>query len=398
MEVTIIGSVQNTLEDFDMKNEAVGLLEKEPQADWSEMEAKVIQDSNKNMMLSKLLSHETVANYNNNSQGIDDQKSINVPGDVVVSQERKEVHEGFQKMMDSVDMKLNCKEAIMGNLDIKYNMLQEEVCQLNKSKKEMKIDLINAREQITALKRDHSEKLDKTAEQYETVVKLQNNTQDGLSILIQNLRVQTKTLEKEKIEMAESIQTTALMHAGKTHEIKQTFQVLLDAKTLEIINLETTLKEKDTKMCENEGKLRDLAETGFKIGELNEKLINDLAMLKKEKENTESKFMSQIENMKLVVKEKDSLLLEKAETLVRHQVLVTHMRNEKKNAESQAFGKTSMYMERIGILEKESVKKEINIINLNNKVNRSEEEKKKLHLRLRFVLEENLCLKNQVKE
>ena len=280
----------------------------------------------------------------------------------------------------------------MENLDIKCNMLQEEVCQLSKSKKEIEIELKNALEQITLVKRDHSEKLNKTAEQYETVVQLQNNTQDGLTILIQNLRVQTKTLEKEKIEMDKAIQTTALMHAGKTHEIKQTLQVLLDAKTVEIDNLETTLKEKNTKLCEHEGKIVELTETGFKIVELNEELIKNLATLKKEKENVESQFKSQIEKVKLIVKEKDSFLLENAETLVRHQVLLANMTNEKKDAEIQTLEKTSIFMKRIDSLEKESVKKE------EDKVNRSEEEKKKLHLRLKFVLEENLCLKNQVKE
>ena len=167
-------------------------------------------------------------------------------------------------MMEFVDFKFKCKEAIIENLEIKHNMLQEEVCQLNKSKKEMEIELNNALEEITVVTRDHSEKHNKTAEQYETVVQLQNNTQDGLAILIQNLRVQNKTLEKEKIEMTKGIQTTALMHAGKTHEIKQTLQVLLDAKTLEINNLETTLKEKDTQLCEHEVKLGELTETRFK--------------------------------------------------------------------------------------------------------------------------------------
>ena len=133
--------------------------------------------------------------------------------------------------------------------------------------------------------------------------------------------------------------------------------MLLDAKTLEINNLETTLKEKDAKLCEHEVKLGELTETGFKIGELNEELIKNLATLKKEKENTESQLNSQIEKLKLVVKEKDSLLLEKADTIVRHQVLVANMTNEKKDAEIQTIEKTSMYMERISILEKESVKK-----------------------------------------
>ena len=130
---------------------------------------------------------------------------------------------------------------------------------------------------------------------------------------------------------------------------------------------------------------------------MNEELIKNLATLKKEKENTESKLKSQIEKLKLVVKEKDSLLVEKADTIVRHQVLVANMTNEKKDAEIQTIEQTSMYLERISILEKESVKKEMDQLNLINKVNRSEEENNKLHLRLRFVLEENMCHKNMVK-
>ena len=96
VEVTIIGSVQNSLEDFEVKSEAVGLLEEEPtepQADWSEMEVKAIQDSNENTIFSNSLSHETVANCNNNSKGNDDKTSMNIPGDKVINQERKEVLE-----------------------------------------------------------------------------------------------------------------------------------------------------------------------------------------------------------------------------------------------------------------------------------------------------------------
>ena len=239
--------------------------------------------------------------------------------------------------MKSVDQTLKSKEAIMKKYDTNNQTLQREVCQLNKSKEVIYIELKKAMDQITLLTKDRERQ----------------------TMLIKDFRAQIKTMEKEHNAMTEDIH------------------------------------KKETQLCIKEGKMFEL---GIKIGEINKEMIKQISIHKEEKEKADREFKSKLERQNFILRGKDTVLLEKDKILLSHKNLVANMTKEKKEATSQAFVQNASYIQRIEILKNELEKKDDDKAKLNNEIIEFEEQKKKLEIKFTDVMEDNGRLQIQMEE